>query len=131
MFNRPGFQSRQHRWVLLCLLLCWVSAYAAPLFRSQAAQQVCNSAGGVMWVVTDSSDDQDFHALKPLGLDCAQCLPFALPPQDLQIAPPGRPQPHPAPGIADNSAPPSPVAMAPPARGPPVLFFSPTKEVST
>ncbi|MEN9473994.1 MAG: hypothetical protein RIS48_714 [Pseudomonadota bacterium] len=131
MFKHPSLQFRQHRWVLLCLLLCWVTAYTAPLFKSQAAQQICSSAGGVMWVVTDGSDDQDHQALKQVGLDCAQCLPVALLPQDLQIAALGQPQPHPAPGFADNSAPPKPVAMAPPARAPPVLFYSPTKEVST
>lgn len=131
MFTRPSLQSRQHRWVLLCLLFCWVAAYTAPLFKDQSAQQVCSTAGGVMWVVTDSSDDQDLHPLKQAGLDCAQCLPVALSPQDIQIAALGQPQPHPAPGFADNSARPKPVAMAPPARGPPVLFFSPTTEVST
>lgn len=105
------------------LLACWVGvlavAAAAPLLSARGTQLVC-SAGGAVRLLVDQGDGHWSEA-GAHQLDCALCLPGGTPPPLAVLAPaaaaapsaetPRRPVA--VPGVR-------PVAVPPPARGPPV-----------
>lgn len=122
-FPQPT-RARQ-RWVLWCLLFCWGIVFASPLLTHHGMTEVCGS-DGVKWVNADDSPD----SLPAPALDCALCLPAALPTPAADPAFAERPRHHTLVARGENSVPPAPVAMPPPARGPP-LFQNQTQEVHT
>ena len=112
--------------VLWCLLMSWSLAFASPLVRPPQSTTVCSSAG-LQWVDLggDGAPVTADHAL-----DCALCLPTALP------APPPLGDTwlldfgHHQRSVATATRHTFPEATPPPARGPP-RFPSPTLEVFT
>lgn len=125
MTVRLCIHHRRLRWVWLCVLLCWAVAYATPLVRPHAMTLVCKSTGGAQWVSADPDTDTLYSsgAWRLPSLDCAQCLPSAVPPplfdaQAVVLLPRGDlPAQATRPVFANTVA-------APPARGPPAFRFS-------
>lgn len=115
----------RQRWVLWCLLFCWSIVFASPLLAQQSMTAVCGS-GGLKWVNADESPD----SLPAPTLDCALCLPAALPAPDAESVFTERPRHHTLVVRDDSNVSPAPAAMPPPARGPP-LFQNQTQEVHT
>lgn len=112
--------------VLWCLLLSWSLVLASPLIRPPQSTSVCSSTG-LQWV--DIGDD-GAPVTAAHALDCALCLPTALP------APPPLADAwllnfgHSQRAVATVARHTFPEATPPPARGPP-LFPNPTQEVFT
>lgn len=112
--------------VLWCLLMSWSLAFAAPLIQPPHRSAVCSSAG-LQWV--DIHDDGAPLATAH-AVDCALCLPTALPgptpDSDRWLLGFG----HSRVSITAQAHRPPPEATPPPARGPPP-FPHPTLEVLT
>lgn len=120
MTARPCIPRCALRWVWLCVLLCWAVAYAAPLVNPHAMTLVCSSTGVTKWVGADN-DPLDNGRRLP-SLDCAQCLPSALPPPSFHEPPLARLPRGDIPAQVTRHLIARIVAI-PPARGPPVFPF--------
>lgn len=112
--------------VLWCLLVSWSLVFASPLIQPPQSTTVCSSTG-LQWV--DLGDDGT-PVTTAHALDCALCLPTALPSPPplgdtwlLDFA-------HHQRAVAAATRHIFPEATPPPARGPP-RFPSPTLEVLT
>lgn len=119
-------RARQRR-VLWCLLFCWGLVFSSPLIAHQSLTAVC-ATNGIQWVDADGGPD----GLHARTLDCALCLPAALPAPEAAPAFAERPPLHLRVMRDGRRAPPAPLAMPPPARGPPVSLTAtqvPTQEV--
>ena len=80
MFSECYFLQRHARLILLGLLLCMGAAMASPLVKPTSMVLVCTGASSVMLVVVDA--DSDPVQLLAMSLECSDCLPAVLPPQD-------------------------------------------------
>ena len=67
------------RLVLACFLVAVGVATAAPLVHPKAMELVCSAGGAIQWVMADTDADGDAPAMGAHTLDCALCLPLALP----------------------------------------------------
>lgn len=69
------------RFVLACFLVAVGVATAAPLVHPKAMELVCSAGGAIQWVTvdTDTQGDGDAPTMGLHTLDCALCLPVALP----------------------------------------------------
>lgn len=112
--------------VLWCLLVSWSLVFASPLIQPPQSTTVCSSTG-LQWV---DLDNDGAPVTTGHALDCALCLPTALPSPsplgDAWLLDFG----HHQRAIATATRHPVPEATPPPARGPP-RFPSPTLEVFT
>lgn len=71
------------RFVLACFLVAVGAATAAPLVHPKAMELVCTAGGAIQWVMADTDadgdGDSDATTMGAHTLDCALCLPAALP----------------------------------------------------
>jgi hypothetical protein len=120
MFAMQAFRQLRHltRFVLVWFALSLGVAMASSLVAPKATELVCTSGGMLKLVTLDGTDSA---APSHGQLDCALCLPMALPPAPcavplVQVSPLSHAlQPVAAAHIASATAPPL------PSRGPPAL----------
>lgn len=67
------------RFVLACFVAAVGVATAAPLVHPKAMELVCTAGGSIQWVMADGDADGEVPAMGLHTLDCALCLPAALP----------------------------------------------------
>lgn len=67
------------RFVLACFLVAVGVATAAPLVHPKAMELVCTAGGAIQWVMADTDADGNATTMGAHTLDCALCLPAALP----------------------------------------------------
>lgn len=66
------------------LVLAWFMvavgvATASPMVHPQSMELVCTQGGAIQWVMVDAGADGDATVMGLHTLDCALCLPAALP----------------------------------------------------
>lgn len=118
MFKPTENPAKPNRWVFLCLLALWVTAYATPLIRPVRLDVVCSGSGMYLLAETSMTGSPE----RPLAetVDCPDCLPLLLPPataaaqqQMVRVATPVSP-------LVVSGIPARP-DLPPPARAPPSL----------
>lgn len=120
MFLKSDFMLRQARWVVVGLLFCMGLAIASPLVKPKSMAVVCTGANALVLVAIDAGTDP--AELLVTTLDCADCLPAVLPPQDLAVCSFHKPD-QAQPATASASRVPAAHCLSPPPRGPPNSVF--------
>lgn len=114
----PALRRRSARLLLACWVWALAVAAGAPLLSARPTQLVCSASGAVRLLVDQG--DGHWSEAGAHQLDCALCLPGGTPPSPAVLAPAaaavpsaeGPWRPVAVPGVR-------PVAVSPPARGPP------------